>query len=84
MVSLQISMYREACRRMEYGRFYNGRHHTTVLHAIQKIELLRSRDESVNALLDVLTLAVNRKEESRAELPEAEWMGSVSRRLRTV
>jgi len=36
------------------GRIYNGRHHTTVLHAIQKIEQLRRQDDSVDALLDVL------------------------------
>jgi chromosomal replication initiation ATPase DnaA len=37
------------------GRFYNGRHHTTVLHAIQKIERLRQRDESLDALIEVIT-----------------------------
>lgn len=36
----------------QIGRFYNGRHHTTVLYAIQKIERLRERDGSVNALLE--------------------------------
>src|SRR5215467_6897316 len=39
------------------GRFYNGRHHTTVLHAIEKIEALRRTDESIDVLLDVLTTA---------------------------
>jgi len=37
------------------GKFYNGRHHTTVLHAIAKIENLRKTDESVEALIEVLT-----------------------------
>ena len=37
------------------GRFYNSRHHTTVLHAIQKIERLRQTDESMDALIDVIT-----------------------------
>jgi len=37
------------------GRFYNGRHHTTVLHAVEKIERLRKTDETINSLLDVLT-----------------------------
>jgi hypothetical protein len=37
------------------GRFYNGRHHTTVLHAIGKIERLRQTDESLNALIEVIT-----------------------------
>jgi hypothetical protein len=43
---------------MEYpqiGRFYNGRHHTTVLYAIKKIEQLGKLDESVDALLEVLS-----------------------------
>ena len=39
----------------QIGRFYNGRHHTTVLHAIVKIERLRRSDESVDALIEVLT-----------------------------
>src|SRR5262249_15950720 len=37
------------------GRFYSGRHHTTVLHAVEKIEKLRKTDEAFDALLDVLT-----------------------------
>ena len=36
------------------GRFYDGRHHTTVLHAIGKIERLRQTDESINALIEVI------------------------------
>jgi hypothetical protein len=36
------------------GRFYNGRHHTTVLHAIAKIERLRKTDEAFDSLIDVL------------------------------
>jgi hypothetical protein len=36
------------------GKFYNGRHHTTVLHAIAKIENLREIDEGVDALIEVL------------------------------
>ena len=39
----------------QIGRFYNGRHHTTVLHAIGKVENLRRHDESVDALLELLT-----------------------------
>jgi hypothetical protein len=41
------------------GRFYNGRHHTTVLHAIAKIERLRQTDETLDALLEVLTAALS-------------------------
>src|SRR3984893_11164824 len=41
------------------GRFYNGRHHTTVLHAIAKIERLRQTDETLDALLAALTTALS-------------------------
>ena len=41
------------------GRFHNGRHHTTVLHAIAKIERLRQTDETLDALLEVLTAALS-------------------------
>jgi hypothetical protein len=41
------------------GRFYNGRHHTTVLHAIGKIERLRQTDETLDALIEILTMALS-------------------------
>ena len=58
--SRQVSMYlaRHVGRRWslsQIGKFYNGRHHTTVLHAISKIERFRRSDESVDALIEVLT-----------------------------
>jgi hypothetical protein len=52
----------------QIGRFYNGRHHTTVLHAIEKIERLRRTDEAVDALIDVLTAALSA--ESTCETPK--------------
>jgi len=61
--SRQVSMY--LAKRVgrwslsQIGRFYNGRHHTTVLHAIEKIETLRRTDESIDALIDVLTTALS-------------------------
>jgi hypothetical protein len=39
----------------QIGKFYNGRHHATVLHAITKIENFRKIDQSVDALIEVLT-----------------------------
>ena len=33
----------------QIGRFYNGRHHTTVLYAIEKIRRMRDQDPSVDA-----------------------------------
>jgi hypothetical protein len=60
--SRQVSMYLAKCvgrwSLSQIGRFYNGRHHTTVLHAIEKIETLRKTDDAVDALVDVLTAAL--------------------------
>ena len=57
--SRQVSMYLAknvaGWSTTRIGRFYNGRHHTTVLHAIEKIERLRQTDESLDALIEVLT-----------------------------
>jgi chromosomal replication initiator protein len=38
----------------EIGRYFGGKHHTTVLHSIQKIEDLRQKDEDVNSLIQSL------------------------------
>ncbi len=35
----------------EIGRAFNGKHHTTVLHSIQKIDKLRQRDPDLNSLI---------------------------------
>ena len=35
----------------EIGRYFGGKHHTTVLHSVQKIEDLRQRDEDLNSLI---------------------------------
>ena len=35
----------------EIGRYSGGKHHTTVLHSVQKIDALRQRDEELNKLL---------------------------------
>jgi chromosomal replication initiator protein len=35
----------------EIGRYFGGKHHTTVLHSIQKIEEMRHRDEVLNNLI---------------------------------
>jgi len=42
----------------QIGRVYNGRHHTTVLYAVQKMGRLREADESVAALVDELIEAL--------------------------
>jgi len=35
----------------EIGRMFGGKHHTTVLHSVQKIETLRQRDPDLNRLI---------------------------------
>jgi len=35
----------------EIGRTFGGKHHTTVMHSIQKIEELRGRDADLNKLI---------------------------------
>ncbi|HXC61177.1 MAG TPA: chromosomal replication initiator protein DnaA, partial [Nitrospiria bacterium] len=35
----------------EIGRAFNGKHHTTVLHSIQKIDQLRHQDSDLNSLI---------------------------------
>jgi hypothetical protein len=61
--SRQISMYLAkhvgGWSTTRIGRFYNGRHHSTVLHAIAKVERLRQTDESIDALIEVITGAVS-------------------------
>ncbi|MCS6954026.1 MAG: chromosomal replication initiator protein DnaA [Bryobacterales bacterium] len=53
-----IAMY--LCRELTHaslpaiGKLFGGKHHTTVLHAVQKIERLRHRDPEVNTLLNKL------------------------------
>jgi chromosomal replication initiator protein len=54
----QIAMYlvKELTRASlpEIGRYFGGKHHTTVLHSVQKIEELRQRDEVLNNLIHKL------------------------------
>ena len=81
--SRQVSMY--LAKRVgrwslsQIGRFYNGRHHTTVLHAIEKIENLRRTDEAVDALIDVLTAALSPESMTTCETPKP--VGPPSRSL---
>jgi len=56
MTEARIWYFRDPDQKLsQIGKFYNGRHHTTVLHAIGKIEKFRHYDDSVDALLEVLT-----------------------------
>jgi chromosomal replication initiator protein len=54
----QIAMY--LCKELtnaslpEIGRFFGGKHHTTVIHSVQKIEDLRRHNEELNRLIQSL------------------------------
>jgi chromosomal replication initiator protein len=39
----------------EIGRAFGGKHHTTVLHSVQKIDELRQNDEDLNRLIHSLS-----------------------------
>ena len=81
-LSRQVSMYLAknvgGWSTTRIGRFYNGRHHTTVLHAIEKIERLRQTDESLDALIEVITAALSPGTEDRfAERFDPAWTAAL-------
>jgi chromosomal replication initiator protein len=39
----------------EIGRSFGGKHHSTVIHSIRKVENLRQKDSTFNSLLHTLT-----------------------------
>ena len=43
----------------EIGRAFNGKHHTTVLHSVQKIEQLRHQDSDLNNLIHKLVDSIH-------------------------
>jgi chromosomal replication initiator protein len=43
----------------EIGRLFGGKHHTTVLHSVQKIEKLRHRDTELNRLIHSVTDSIH-------------------------
>jgi chromosomal replication initiator protein len=51
----QIAMY--LCKALthaslpEIGRSFGGKHHSTVIHSIRKVEELRKRDTTFNSLI---------------------------------
>jgi chromosomal replication initiator protein len=55
----QIAMY--LCKKLtkhsfpEIGRAFGGKHHTTVIHSFAKIESLKSRDASIEKIVNELT-----------------------------
>lgn len=59
----QIAMYlaKELTRASlpEIGRAFGGKHHTTVLHSVEKIEQLRQRDHDLDSLLHKLVDSIH-------------------------
>jgi chromosomal replication initiator protein len=43
----------------EIGRAFSGKHHTTVLHSINKIDRLRQRDQDLNSLIHTLVNSIH-------------------------
>jgi chromosomal replication initiator protein len=43
----------------EIGRAFSGKHHTTVLHSINKIDKLRQRDQDLNSLIHTLVDSIH-------------------------
>ncbi|HTD24469.1 MAG TPA: chromosomal replication initiator protein DnaA [Terriglobales bacterium] len=43
----------------EIGRQFGGKHHTTVMHSVEKIEQQRQRDKDLNRLLNKITETLN-------------------------
>jgi Bacterial dnaA protein helix-turn-helix len=81
-LSRQVSMYLAknvgGWSTTRIGRFYNGRHHTTVLHAIEKIERLRQTDESLDALIEVIIAELSPGTEGRfTERFEPGWTAAL-------
>jgi len=43
----------------EIGRMFGGKHHTTVLHSVQKIDKLRQRDPDLNRMIHSVTDSIH-------------------------
>jgi chromosomal replication initiator protein len=58
----QVAMY--LCKALtnsslpEIGKSFGGKHHSTVIHSIRKVEELRKRDQVFNTLINTLTESI--------------------------
>jgi hypothetical protein len=74
------------------GKFYNGRHHTTVCHAVRRIEARRERNANVDGLLTALidriksarACAPGRREHSTRRIPVTESTLPITEELLTI
>src|SRR5215471_7005048 len=61
------------------GRFYNGRDHSTVCHAIKRIEVLRDSNAEVEGLLSSLIQELRNDDGPEGNRPSATTRASPSR-----
>jgi chromosomal replication initiator protein len=54
-IAMYLAKHLTECSLPEIGRQFGGKHHTTVLHSIEKIEEQRKADKDLNRLLNKVT-----------------------------
>jgi chromosomal replication initiator protein len=54
-IAMYLAKHMTDCSLPEIGRQFGGKHHTTVLHSIEKIEEKRKEDKDLNRMLNKLT-----------------------------
>jgi chromosomal replication initiator protein len=54
-IAMYLSKHLTEASLPEIGRQFGGKHHTTVLHSVEKIEETRKVDKDLNRLLNKLT-----------------------------
>ncbi len=54
-IAMYLAKHMTDCSLPEIGRQFGGKHHTTVLHSIEKIDNQRKADKDLNRLLNKLT-----------------------------
>ncbi|HXE91997.1 MAG TPA: chromosomal replication initiator protein DnaA [Terriglobales bacterium] len=54
-IAMYLAKHLTECSLPEIGRQFGGKHHTTVMHSVDKIEHVRKTDKDLNRLLNKLT-----------------------------
>jgi chromosomal replication initiator protein len=54
-IAMYLSKHLTDASLPEIGRQFGGKHHTTVLHSVEKIEEVRKTDKDLNRMLNKLT-----------------------------
>ncbi len=54
-IAMYLSKHLTDASLPEIGRQFGGKHHTTVLHSVEKIEVVRKTDKDLNRMLNKLT-----------------------------